>query len=966
MRHRPPNSNAKWGFIVAFLAATLVYCLSGYRFYSIHREQTWSGMESGLITLAADKVRYVDSWRASHKRLAEDVESVLFAFGLEKRFARIRGQWTFDSETEGALRAFLARNGVASFHLVDSVGEIQYAQGPHRGFDPVERAEIQDVLARKATGSSDLHRDERGDRPHLHVIAPFRQAAGSRQISGAVVLTFEMKAEFHAGLRSWPTRSRTGEVVLLRRDGDQIVILNELTPGGDEPLRLRVPIKQRDIPAVRAAVGDKGFMEGPDCRGVAVLAAMQPIPDSNWGLLVKVDRAEVYGRLIRQTRAIVLVCLLLSLLTGLFLRFLWKRQSRLSEKERMQSALEKANVQQHYREILSWSLDSYLEVDDSGRILDVNSAFCELTGYSRDQLLAMRLEQLRSQQPSMDMAERIENLRKHGSESFEANILRKDGTTSVVEGNAVWSRSGSPGFILFLRDITKRKLAEEALRESERMTREFMESVTLFAVTLGPKGEILFVNDYLLRRTGWTEEDVLSRCWFDIFVPEADRRRIQTDYVASIQSGSFRPRYENRVVGKDGQVFRVGWTVTAQASASGSIAQVTSIGEDLTERRRIQEELARTQRLDSLARLAGGVAHDFNNLLTVINGYSELLLMRMREEDPLRIHAQEIFKAGERASAMTQQLLAFGRMRVAQEGSCDANAVLCEGRSLFRHLLGEDVDLTYELAAGEQWVRGSAGQLHQVLLNLILNARDALPMGGQCLISTKPIQLSRSHPVSDTVTGEGPFVVLTLQDSGVGMPEETRKRLFEPFFTTKQVGQGTGLGLASVYGIVKQNDGYIEVHSKVGQGTRFDIYLPSGRKAAVAEAPLEAPPVRANTTILVVEDQEEVRQLESECLRSLGYSVLLASDAESALRLFEEGQARIRLVMTDVVMPGMNGAELAARILEVRPGTPILFASGYEKGAVVQSREWPTRTRFITKPFRPEDLSRSIHELLDA
>jgi PAS domain S-box-containing protein len=966
MQYRLPNSNAKWGFILAFLVATLIYGLAGYRFYSIHKEQTWSGMEAGLVTLAADKVRFVESWRASQKRLGEDLESVLFAFGLEKRFAGVRDQWVLDAGTESTLRAFLARNGVSAFHLVDTTGEVRYSLGPHPGFDPVERGEILDVLSRKAPGFSDLHRDSDVHRPHLHVIAPFRLRAESAKPAGAAVLTFEMKEEFHDSLRSWPTRSRTGEVVLLRREGDQIVILNEVTPGGDESLRTRVPIKERDIPAVRAAAGDKGFMEGPDCRGVPVLAAMQPVRDSSWGVLVKVDRAEVYERLFRQTRAIGLVCVLLSLLTGLYLRFLWKRQRRLSDRQKMQSALERANVEQHYREILSWSLDSYLEVDGAGRILDVNSAFCELTGYGRDELLAMRLNELRPSQSPAEMAEKISGLRKHGSESFETSIERKDGLTRVVEGNAVWSKSGPPGFILFLRDITNRKLAEEALRESERMTREFMESVTLFAVTLGPKGEILFVNDYLLRRTGWREEEVLGRCWFDIFVPETDRHRIADDYTASIQAGGFRPRYENRVVGKDGQIFRVGWTVTAQASAAGAIVQVTSIGEDLTERRRIQEELARTQRLDSLARLAGGVAHDFNNLLTVINGYSELLLMRMKEEDPLRTHAQEIFKAGERASAMTQQLLAFGRMRVVQEGTCDVNAVLCEGRSLFRHLLGEDVELIYELAAGEQWVRGSAGQFHQVLLNLIMNARDALPLGGQCRISTKPVHLSCSNPVSDMVTGEGPFVLLTVQDTGVGMPEETRKRLFEPFFTTKQVGQGTGLGLASVYGIVKQNDGFIEVHSKLSHGTRFDIYLPCGERAASAGVTQGAAPVLNSATILVVEDQEEVRRLESECLRSLGYSVLLASDAESALRVFEDGKASIRLVMTDVVMPGMNGADLAARILEISPGTPILFASGYEKGAVVQSREWPTRTRFITKPFRPEDLSRSIHELLDA
>ncbi len=340
--------------------------------------------------------------------------------------------------------------------------------------------------------------------------------------------------------------------------------------------------------------------------------------------------------------------------------------------------------------------------------------------------------------------------------------------------------------------------------------------------------------------------------------------------------------------------------------------QFACIFADITERKALEAQLQQAQKMESIGRLAGGVAHDFNNLLTVINGYSQLLLGKLSPGDPLRANLEEIHKAGERAAGLTRQLLAFSRKQVLEPRVLDLNQVVEEMRPMLERLVGEDVEVRVELNAEAGTVRADPHQLEQVVMNLVVNARDAMPGGGKLLIETARVERDESYAQSHPEARAGRYVMLAVSDNGVGMDEETRQRIFEPFFTTKEVGKGTGLGLSMVQGIVAQSGGYINVYSEPGQGTTFKIYLPALAEAvADAGRPAAVPALGGKETVLVVEDQAEVRNYAVAVLKAYGYRVITAENAGEALLLCERERGRIHLVLTDVVMPNVSGRELA-------------------------------------------------------
>jgi PAS domain S-box-containing protein len=393
---------------------------------------------------------------------------------------------------------------------------------------------------------------------------------------------------------------------------------------------------------------------------------------------------------------------------------------------------------------------------------------------------------------------------------------------------------------------------------------------------------------------------------------------------------------------------------------------------DISERARAREahaaleaQLLQAQKLESVGRLAGGVAHDFNNLLTVINGYSELLLGKLREDDSLRVYAELVLKAGRQAARLTEQLLAFSRKQVSRAEPLDLSAVVAGSADMFRRLVGEDIELTAILDPSAGVVMADSAQIQQVLMNLIVNARDAMPKGGKLIIETAAVYLGEEYAAQHSEVTPGHYVMLAVTDTGAGMDESVRQRIFEPFFTTKEKGSGTGLGLPMVYGIVRQNRGWIWVYSEPGKGTTFKIYLP--RVDTPAEAELPAPRYdspRGAATILVVEDQTEVRKLTREILASHGYRVLEADRADEALRIAARHEGPIHLMMTDVVMPGMNGRELAERMNELRPNTRVLYVSGYTENVIVHRGVLEPGVWYLPKPFQPHELLEIVGRLL--
>jgi two-component system, cell cycle sensor histidine kinase and response regulator CckA len=385
-------------------------------------------------------------------------------------------------------------------------------------------------------------------------------------------------------------------------------------------------------------------------------------------------------------------------------------------------------------------------------------------------------------------------------------------------------------------------------------------------------------------------------------------------------------------------------------------------------RRRLEEQLQQSQKMEAVGRLAGGVAHDFNNLLTIITGYSQLILDRLPADDSMRAQVSQIKEAGDRAASLTRQLLAFSRKQVLEPRVLDLNDVVSGIYKMLRRLIGEDIDLVTILFPGLPRVKADPGQIEQVIMNLAVNARDAMPQGGKLTIETSSVDLGEDSSNNRLLITPGPYAMLAVSDTGVGMSLEVKSRVFEPFFTTKEQGKGTGLGLAMVYGIVKQSGGYIWVYSEQGKGTTFKIYLPqAGEPGGKTKRTDECVrPAGGSEVILVVEDNLSVRTLVRSVLAACGYTLLEASDSEDALKVIESHNGPIHLLLTDVVMPRMSGPDLAARLLPRHPETKVLYMSGYTDNAVVRHGILDAGTYFLQKPFIPETLTQKIREALDS
>jgi PAS domain S-box-containing protein len=519
------------------------------------------------------------------------------------------------------------------------------------------------------------------------------------------------------------------------------------------------------------------------------------------------------------------------------------------------------------------------------------------------------------------------------------------------------------------REIAQRRAVEEALTRSEEQLRLMWDGSTDGLLLTDRHGTILRASPALARMfdkpLASLPGEPLTCCY-----RSDDAASVLADYRERVESHTVEPQFETMLRRWDGEQI---WVEGASAVVGlASQPMVFSILKDVTQRKRaeqerasLEEQLRQAQKLESIGRLAGGVAHDFNNLLTVINGYSGLLLGELKKGDPLRESVEQIRKAGERAATLTLQLLAFSRKQILQPHVLDLNRVVREMQPMLMRLMGEDVELRVQLHPEAMAISADRHQLEQVLMNLAVNSRDAMPQGGKLRIETSVVEWGKpdmqAHPGAHT----GGYVALTVSDDGEGMNEETIQHIFEPFFTTKEVGKGTGLGLAMIQGIVAQSGGFIEVSSEPGHGATFRIYLPAVQEAPAdfggAEADTE---LRGKETLLVVEDQAEVRNFVATALRTYGYRVMQAADAKEALLVCEREQGHVDLLLTDVVMPDCSGKELANQLAERWSGIRVLFMSGHADDALVRHGSPAAGAHFIQKPFSPEQLAAKVRESL--
>jgi two-component system cell cycle sensor histidine kinase/response regulator CckA len=622
------------------------------------------------------------------------------------------------------------------------------------------------------------------------------------------------------------------------------------------------------------------------------------------------------------------------------------------------------------RAIINTALDAMIGMNAKGMITEWNPRAEVIFGWAHREAIGQKLADLIIPPRYREAHERgLRHFLRTGegpvlNRRVELTGLRRDGTEFPVELSiSPLKRGETYVFNAFLSDITERKRAEEIRVRLASIVESSEDAI--ISKTLD--GIVTTWNRGAERTFGYTADEVIGKS-IGLLIPQ-DRVEEESQIIERVKQGEHVSHFETVRRRKDGTELNIALTISSIQDGEGRVMGFSEIARDITEHKSLEAQLRQSQKMEGVGQLAGGIAHDFNNLLTVINSYSAMVLGELDFSNPfVRNGLEQIKEAGHRAASLTRQLLIFSRQQVLEPKVLELNEVVSNMAKLLRRLIGEDVIQVLCLHPALGRVKIDPGQLEQVIMNLAVNARDAMPGGGQLTIETENVELDNAYARTHALVQPGPYVMLAVSDTGCGMDAETQARIFEPFFTTKGPGKGTGLGLATVDGIVKQSGGNVWVYSEVGKGTTLKVYLPRVEKTSELPEPGAAPAElpRGSETVLLVEDEEMVRALAQAILERYGYRVLAARNVQDALRFAQESQEPIHLLLTDTIMPAMNGPELAKQFRSIRPESKVLFMSGYTDKVIAYTAALEPGTAFLQKPFTPLTLTQKVHEVLNA
>jgi two-component system cell cycle sensor histidine kinase/response regulator CckA len=644
-----------------------------------------------------------------------------------------------------------------------------------------------------------------------------------------------------------------------------------------------------------------------------------------------------------------------------------------TERKRTEEALRKS--EEKYRRLFNNAeVGIYRTRLDGSEVIEVNRKFLDIAGATREEIIG---------KPSV-------NLWADPKEREEmAKMLVTDGSVSAFEFKMLNKRRGDvrnclTSALLYreqgilegsIVDITDRIHIEQSLQEEKNRAQSYLDIAEVMFVVINSKEEVALTNRKTCEVLGYKQEEIIAKNWFDSFLPARIKDQVRTVFAGLMagEIGHFR-YYENTVLTKDGKERDIAWQSTILKDDEGNIFGILASGEDITdlkqaekEKQRLEAQLQQSQKMETIGLLAGGIAHDFNNLLTTIIGNAYFALDQASEGTSLYNEIDEIRKAGRQAAALTRQLLAFSRKQLIKPQVINLNDILMNTEKMLRRTIGEDIEFktTFE---PELWnVKMDSGQIEQIILNLIVNARDAMPDGGNLTVETANVELDdmyfQNHGIKN---GWGSYVMMAVTDTGIGMDEETQSRIFEPFFTTKERAQGTGLGLSTVYGIVKQNNGHIWAYSEPGKGTTLKVYFPriKADEASDIEEQLDENRLKGSETILIVEDSETLLKLTQKMLESYGYKVLTAQNGNEAMEIFNGHDGPIHLLLTDVVMPGMSGRKLAEQIQSENQKVKVIYMSGYTDDTISKHGVLNDDIEFIEKPYSAKDLGLKVRKVL--
>ncbi|ADW17865.1 multi-sensor hybrid histidine kinase [Desulfobulbus propionicus DSM 2032] len=973
--HRGAFSN--WKLLVLFLGTALALIAGGAGFYFQQEQVVVTEHYNQLQSVARMKASQIFAWR--QERLAD---ARMNSSGMIRTLVRewsVTGKPETLEEIRERLAFFQENEGYANMILADAHGRILLSLMPRvTELEKEEQALVYQVAASAVPMFGDFYHCRNCRMIHMNIAAPVLDK--NNRVLAVLLLIVDPGQSLYPVIQSWPIKQSNAETLLVRAQGDHVLLLSKLLHEPQATLNYRVPLSNTASPAVQAALGQTGLFRGLDYRGVEVLADLSAIPETGWFMVTKMDALHARAELRFRGVCILLLVVMGAIMTGILVRLTTLSRQKSLTDALLNEEFEHRQTRGEIRATLYSIGEGVISTDAAGLITRMNPVAEQLTGWHEAEALGKPLTQVyrvideETGEPVASPVDRV--LREQAIVRMSHHTLliaRDDSRRPIVDSGApIRNEAGQiTGVVMIIRDQSKRRAMEKARAESAKRYADLLESISDLIWQTDREHRLSYASPRCLDMLGYSPRECVGLSWLDLLSPNNDSEATRTlvETMAALQPCS---QLCLTCRTRDGREVILESNATPVFDQKGRFAGYRGVSRDITERKRTEEaqkrlesQLLQSQKMEVVGRLAGGVAHDFNNMLTVIGSYVEMTLSDLTEQHPLYRRLFEVHKAVQHSADLTRQLLAFARKQVIAPKVLDLNETITAALKMLQRLIGEHIDLQWQPGASLWPVRMDSTQIGQVLANLAVNARDAISGAGHLHIQTANVVV----PADDAPCLElspGDYVLISVKDDGCGMDQETQSRIFEPFFTTKENGCGTGLGLATVYGIVKQNDGAITVASAPGQGTVFHVYLPRAEFSANA-MPLTNGAIRQRgvETILLVEDEYAILELAAYILEQRGYTVLMTRSPAEAVDLARRHQGAIHLLLTDLIMPEMNGRDLARTVRDILPAVRVLYMSGYTADIIAHHGGMERLGHFLEKPFTASQLTRKVREVLD-